>query len=45
MLQKPEDSGSGVAKGSQQVYYGCALGALALKPSGFCNIGFIGLLS
>jgi hypothetical protein len=21
------------------VYYGCTLGALALKPSGFCNIG------
>jgi hypothetical protein len=39
MLQKPEDSRSGVAKGLQQAYYGCALDALALKPSGFCNIG------
>jgi len=36
---KPEDSRSGVAKGLQQVDYGCALGALALKPSGFCNVG------
>jgi hypothetical protein len=38
-LGKPEDSRSDVAKGLQQPYYGGTLGALALKPSGFCNNG------
>jgi hypothetical protein len=37
--EKPEGSRSGVAKGLQWVYYGCALGALALNPSDFCNVG------
>ncbi len=36
---KPEDSRSCVAKGLQYIYYGGTLGALALKPAGFCNIG------
>jgi hypothetical protein len=38
MLQRPEDSRSGVAKDLQQVDYGCVLGVSALRPCGFYNI-------
>jgi len=33
----PENSTSCVAKTSQYDFYGFTLGALALKPSGFCS--------
>jgi len=37
--EKPEDSRSGVARTCcRYIYYGCALGVLALKPSGICGI-------
>ncbi len=38
-LRKPEGSRSCVAKDLQSTYYGGTLGAMALKPCGFCNIG------
>ncbi|MGD9128646.1 MAG: hypothetical protein PVH19_14815, partial [Planctomycetia bacterium] len=40
--RNPRQAGGGidsVVKGSQQAHYGFTLGALALKPSGFCTIG------
>jgi hypothetical protein len=36
---QPEDPRSRVARDLQYVDYGCALGAYALEPSDFCNIG------
>jgi hypothetical protein len=36
---KPENFRSRVTKGSQYDHYDFTLGALALKPSDFCNIG------
>ncbi len=37
-MKKPEDPGSGVAKGSQQP---AAASALTLGPSDFCSVGGI----
>ena len=37
--EKPEGTRSGVAKGLPSIGYGGNLGALALKPSGFCWVG------
>lgn len=39
MLQKPEDSRSGIAGAFQFVGYGCALGVLALEHLDFYNTG------